>query len=140
MESKKRALKYFREGYNCAQSVLMACSGEERTMAAVATAFGGGIARLQGTCGAVTGAYIYLGLKETDSRDSAEEKKTRVYSRVRAFRDAFIERNGTDQCSGLLGEDLNTPGGRERIRERGLSVSVCEKCILDSIEIIGKME
>jgi hypothetical protein len=68
-----------------------------------------------------------------------ENDKIQVYERVKSFNKAFVERNGTDLCSGLLGENINTPDGRARIKERGLHERVCEKCIIDAIEIIEKI-
>jgi hypothetical protein len=55
------------------------------------------------------------------------------------FNSIFVERNGTDLCSELLGEDLNTPEGKLRIKERDLHTGVCEKCITDAIEIIEEI-
>lgn len=140
MNKKDRAIGYFREGYNCSQSVLMACSGESGEAVRVAAAFGGGMGRLQKTCGAVTGAYLWFGMAYGVSGLPSESDKTRVYGRVMEFNRIFTERNGTDQCSELLGEDLNTPVGKENIARRGLSGKVCEKCIRDAIEIIESLE
>ena len=54
------AQRYFREGYNCAQSVLLAfgdLTGLEEDMAAkLASSFGGGLGRMREVCGAVSGA------------------------------------------------------------------------------------
>jgi C_GCAxxG_C_C family probable redox protein len=136
MNKKDKAISYFREGYNCSQAVLMACAGEGEATAKAAAAFGGGMGRLQKTCGAVTGAYIYFGMKYGASGLPQENDKMQVYERVKSFNKAFVERNGTDLCSELLGEDLNTPDGKARIKERGLHEKVCEKCITDAIEII----
>lgn len=136
MNTKEKALSFFREGYNCSQAVLMACAGEGEATAKAAAAFGGGMGRLQKTCGAVTGAYIYFGMNYGASGLPEEKDKIQVYERVKSFNKAFVERNGTDLCAGLLGEDLNTPDGKARIKERGLHEKVCEKCIIDAIEII----
>ena len=136
MEKKEAALRYFRAGYNCAQSVILACAGERDDLTRAAAAFGGGMGRLQKTCGAVTGAYIFFGLNWASPGLPGEEDKLKVYERVRSFNRLFRERNGTDLCSELLGEDLNTDEGRARIKELRLTERVCEKCITDAIEII----
>ncbi len=139
MKKRDKAIKYFRDGFNCSQAVLMACTGDSETSVRAAAAFGGGMGRLQKTCGAVTGAYIYFGMKYGAAGLPEEKDKTQVYDRVKEFNRMFIERNGTDLCSELLGEDLNSPEGKTRIRERDLHARVCEKCITDSIEIIDKI-
>ena len=68
------------------------------------------------------------------------KKLSRVYDRVKEFNRIFTERNGTDECSELLGHDLNSPGGKELISRLGLTEKVCEKCIRDSVEIIESLE
>ncbi len=140
MNKTDKALSLFREGYSCSQAVLMACAGERDEAARAAAAFGGGMGRLQKTCGAVTGAYIWFGLAYGAPGLPSENDKISVYGRVKEFNRIFIERNGTDQCSELLGENLNTPDGKENIARKGLTTKVCEKCIRDAIEIIATLE
>jgi len=108
-------------------------------MVQAAAAFGGGMGRMQKTCGAVTGAYIYLGLVNSTEGVPSDEDKRMLYAKVRQFNQLFIERNGTDQCSELLGEDINTQEGKARIRELDLHAKVCEKCIIDAIEILDEL-
>lgn len=136
MNRKEKAISHFRKGYNCSQSVLMACAGESGEMARAAAAFGGGMGRLQKTCGAVTGAYIWLGVAYATDGLPLSEDKDKLYDRVREFNRIFVARNGSDRCSELLGEDLSTPEGRSRIARNRLSEKICEKCISDAIEII----
>jgi C_GCAxxG_C_C family probable redox protein len=140
MNKTDRAIRYFREGYSCSQAVLMACAGESGEVARMAAAFGGGMGRMQKTCGAVTGAYIWFGLAYGAPGLPGEDDKTRVYDRVKEFNRIFTERNGTDQCSELLGHDLNKREGKERISRLGLTEKVCEKCIRDSVGIIESLE
>lgn len=140
MNKTDRAIGYFRNGYNCSQSVLMAFADRKGKAAMTAAAFGGGMGRMQKTCGAVTGAYLWFGMAYGAAGLPSEIDKTKVYGRVREFNRIFTERNGTDQCSELLGEDLNTPEGKENIARKGLSAKVCEKCIRDAVEIIESLE
>lgn len=136
MERKENAVGYFRNGYNCAQSVVMAFVGEHHNSVRAASAFGGGMGRMQQTCGAVTGAYIVFGLSHETPQLPSEADKLVIYGRVRAFRQEFVKRNGTDNCSELLCEDLNTEDGRAAVKLKGLTGNVCEKCIRDAVEII----
>ena len=139
MNKKDRAISYFNSGYNCAQAVLLACAGEENHTAKTAFAFGGGMGRMQKTCGALTGAYIYLGIVHGIDTIPKDEDKVKVYSRVRDLTDKFILRWGTDQCLGLLGVNMNTPEGKEKIHADGLHEKVCEKCIRDVIDILDEL-
>jgi C_GCAxxG_C_C family probable redox protein len=136
MNKTDKALSLFRDGYSCSQAVLMACAGESGETARAAAAFGGGMGRLQKTCGAVTGAYLWFGMAYGAPGLPSEKDKAGVYGRVKEFNRIFTERNGTDQCSELLGENLNTTEGKENIARKGLSQKVCEKCIRDAIDII----
>lgn len=140
MKKTDKGIKYFRDGYSCSQSVLMAFTGESGDSARVAAAFGGGMGRMQKTCGAVTGAYLWFGMAYGAPGLPEESDKTRVYGRVKEFNRIFTERNGIDICSELLGEDLNDPEGKKNIETRGLTQKVCEKCIRDAIQIIESLE
>jgi C_GCAxxG_C_C family probable redox protein len=140
MEKREDAIRYFRAGYNCAQSVVLACAGENEINTKSAAAFGGGIGRMQSICGAVTGAYICLGLQHGTKTIPTEEDKLNLYLKAKAFRKEFIQRNSTDICLELLGEDMNSPEGKARIKEKDLHGKICEKCILDAIDIMEKLQ
>jgi C_GCAxxG_C_C family probable redox protein len=140
MNKTDTAIRLFREGFSCSQSVLMAFAGKSDVAVRVSSAFGGGMGRLQKTCGAVTGAYLWFGMSYGAPGLPDESDKTRVYSRVREFNRIFIGRNGTDLCSELLGEDLNTSEGKKNITDKGLTEKVCEKCIRDAVQIIESLE
>ena len=140
MNNKEKAVRLFRSGYSCSQSVLMSFTGETGEFARVASAFGGGMGRMQKTCGAVTGAYIWLGIAYGVPGVPSDEQKSRVYDRVREFNRLFVKRNGSDLCSELLGEDLSSDEGRKNIAKFGLSEKVCEKCISDTVEIIDMLK
>ncbi len=62
-EEKARAL--FREGYNCAQSVVGAFCDEmqmeKETALRLASSFGGGMGRLREVCGTVSGMFLIAG-------------------------------------------------------------------------------
>ena len=140
MDKKDKALSFFRAGYNCAQAVALTFTGENSASVNAAAAFGGGMGRMQKTCGALTGAYIVFGLRHGTEGLLSEEEKLRIYDRVRTLNMEFVLRNGTDLCSELLGEDINTPEGKAAIESKGLSEKVCEKCICNVVEIIEKID
>ena len=62
----EEAVERFKKGFNCSQAVFGTFSEQVgldcETACKVATGFGGGM-RMGGTCGAVTGAFMALGLK-----------------------------------------------------------------------------
>lgn len=100
------AKAYFEEGYNCAQSVLLAFSEEagltSKQAARIASTFGGGMGKLREVCGAMTGMFMAEGLIEGYDDPKAKEEKAEVYARVRALAEAFSAENHSIICRDLL--------------------------------------
>lgn len=138
MTKKEKALEYFREGYNCAQSVFLPFAGENKTNTQISSGFGGGMGRMQKSCGALTGAYMVLGLRYGAPGCPDEESKLKVYSEIRSLNNEFVGLFGSDQCIDLLGEDMNSDEGKQRIKEKDLHTFVCEKCIEAVVSILEK--
>ena len=71
----------FANGYNCAQAVILGyCQGlglDADSAVKVAAGFGGGM-RMAGTCGALTGAFMAIGLKyaSTEPKDIKSRQTT----------------------------------------------------------------
>jgi C_GCAxxG_C_C family probable redox protein len=131
------------KGMNCAQAILMTFGqryglGRNESLR-VAMALGGGMGRLGETCGAVTGAYMVLGLKHTLSCDNPEQKKEKTYAAVQRFSQEFKARNGSLLCKDLLGLDLLTPEGAKTMKETDIGKTKCEKYVRDSAEILQEM-
>ena len=128
------AVKMFEEGFICSQAVFAAFSekyGLDKKIALkIANGFGGGIARNQEVCGAVSGAIMMIGLKygKTESADSASHERT--YKIVNRFIDKFTEKNGAINCFDLLGCTL------PEAREKGLFASLCSNYVRDAAVIL----
>jgi len=99
MNRVEHAVSSFKEGFNCSQAVLSTYGpqfGLNRESALkVSGAFGAGMGRLGETCGAVTGAFMVIGLKYGSTRAEDKETKERAYSLVRDFVKKFKARNGS---------------------------------------------
>jgi C_GCAxxG_C_C family probable redox protein len=138
-----RAVSGLKEGFNCAQAVFSTFAPElgleENKAARIASLFGGGMARTGGTCGAVTGAFMALGLKYGSSRPQDKEIKEKGYEIAREFVRRFTERNGSTVCRDLLGCDIGTPEGYERAKQQGYFDTVCIKLVKDSVEVLEDM-
>jgi C_GCAxxG_C_C family probable redox protein len=143
MKKSDRATAVLKDGFNCAQSVFSTFAPglglEEGKAAKIASAFGGGMARKGDACGAVTGAFMVLGLKYGSSRPQDREMKEKSYEIAREFARRFTERNGTIVCRDLLGCDISTHEGYEQAKQRGLFDTVCTKLVKDSVEILEDM-
>lgn len=113
MTKKEKAEALFKEGYNCAQSVVGAFAEEigadEKILMSLASSFGGGMGRLREVCGTVTGAFIVLGAMFGYDDPKATTKKAEHYKRVQDFANRFREVNGSYICRELLGlEEKNS--------------------------------
>jgi C_GCAxxG_C_C family probable redox protein len=126
---------------NCAQSVLLSYASElnldEMTALKIAAGFGGGMAMAE-TCGAVTGAYMVLGLKAQSEGKTIQEIKTETKVAVKKFNDFFIAKHGSLKCKKLLGVDISTPEGSAEANERNLFDTVCADLVASAAEILEK--
>ena len=122
MESRKglAAEKKRCNTHNCAQAV--ACTYcdlvglPEQTAKDLASSFGGGMGNREGTCGALVGAGMILGLKTKD-RELARSRMKDIMTR-------FQERNGATRCCLLKGI-----GTGKVLRE-------CPDCVADAAEFL----
>jgi len=144
MESiEEKAIRTFRSGLNCAQAVITAYSEEmkfDNNLALnVSVGFGGGMGRLQKTCGAVTGSFMVLGIHNCKKLSDNKDRKETTYSMIQKFSQEFKLINGTTDCLELLKCDLKTEEGNLFAKENNLFGTVCEKCISDSVRTINKL-
>ena len=134
------AVACFESGFNCSQAVFCTYCDEfgvdKDTALKIACGLGAGMGRLQETCGAVSGAYLLIGLKHGRGLSDDNSRKEKTYSLVREFAKRFEERNGTTSCRELLGIDLMTAekqAASERVK------AVCPKAVRDAAEIIEEL-
>ena len=133
----------FAAGFSCSQAVFAAFSAElgletEQALK-IAQPFGGGIAGTGSTCGAVTGAFLVIGLKHGRTRPEDAAAKERTYRLVREFIRRFRERHGSIVCRELLGVDLGAPEGHEEARQRGLFSDRCPRFISLAVDILEEI-
>lgn len=103
----EQAVAYFKQGYNCAQSVYMAYAdvfGMDKDLAArIIAPLGGGMGRLREVCGAVSGMFLVAGLKHPADNPADHDAKTRNYAAVQRLAEKFRQQNGSIVCRELLG-------------------------------------
>jgi C_GCAxxG_C_C family probable redox protein len=143
MNNSGQAAEYFARGFNCSQSVLAAYAGQfglpEDLALKIAGGFGGGMGRMAGTCGAVTGAIMVIGLKFAGTTQGDVQGKENAYAAVREFVHRFKGRNVTMLCRELLDCDISTPEGMKRAQEEKLIKQHCPKFIRDAAEILDQL-
>jgi len=106
--------------HNCAQAVLHTYADvagiSEDDALNIAGAFGGGMGNMEGTCGALVGAGLVLGLV---NKDKVKSKK-----QMRQIMTRFQERNGATQCKLLKGVGTK------------VVLRACPDCVADAAEFL----
>ncbi len=143
MTRPERAVSLFRQGFSCSQAVAAAFApdlGLDRdTALRLSQPFGGGIARRADWCGAVTGAFLVLGLKHGRDRAEDEAARDRTYALVDEFIARFTARHGRLKCRDLLGCDIGTPEGRKTADTLKLHETKCEEFVGDAAAILEEI-
>jgi len=136
------AVQCLTSGFNCSQAVVSTyCSelGLEPEMALrIAGGFGGGMG-LSETCGAVTGAFMLIGLKYGNINVDDKENKRKTKLLVAEFTRRFIELNNSVKCKELLAYDIRIPEEMTIVREKKLFSTICSMLVKDSSKLIEEL-
>jgi C_GCAxxG_C_C family probable redox protein len=136
----EKAVEYFSSGYNCSQSICAAYAPlwgmTEKEALKIATGFGAGMGILQHTCGAVTGAFMVIGLAHGKWKPEDNEAKEKTYALVREFANEFMKKHTSIQCLDILGCNISTPEGLNQAREANLFELKCKEFIRDAARIL----
>lgn len=139
----EEALLSFKDDFNCAQSIFGTYApyyGLDRDIALrISTGFGGGMGRSGRTCGAVTGAYMTIGLKNGLGLSKDIEAKENTYQVINEFSNHFQEKNGSMICKEILGCDINTPEGMDYFSQNELFEKKCFQCVKSAAEILEEI-
>lgn len=116
----EKAVEQFKNGFNCAQSVVTAFADlygftEEQALH-MSASFGGGIGRMRMTCGAACGLFMLAGLEKCALEGKDRASKAENYALVQQLAAEFSKRNGSIICAELLG--LKKPEGSYMPEER----------------------
>lgn len=138
-----KAISSFRGDFNCAQSILSSYTtqyGLDRdTALRLATGFGGGMGRLQNTCGAVSGAFMIIDLRYGMGINDDIEAKEKTYQVIREFSDRFQELHGSIICKELLDCDINTPEGKDYYDRNNFFEKKCLQYVKDTAKILEEI-
>ncbi len=116
------------KGYNCAQAV--ACTYcdlfgiDENTMLRITEAFGVGMGNMEGTCGAISGACVILGLLNSSGDSENVSSKGATGKLARQVMEQFKARNSSVICKELKGVTT------------GKMLRSCPDCIRDAAEFL----
>jgi len=137
-----QAVECFCGGAACSQAIAATYGPDfglprEQAMK-VASGFAGGM-RLGETCGAVTGAFMVLGLKFGGADCETRDGRDAVYAALADFVRRFEQRNRVVICRELLGCDISTPDGARKANREGLFRTICPNLVKDAAEILEEM-
>lgn len=140
MDKVQSAIDCFKEGFSCSQAILSAFSepfGLDRiTALKIAQSFGGGMAHMGETCGAVTGAFMVIGLKHGRTRADDDPAKEKTYELVQEFVRKFRSEHGSIVCRELLGYDIGNENEAKEAQEKHLFDELCPKLVQTAAEIL----
>lgn len=100
------ARAFFRDGYNCCQSVLLAFQDlidlPQDKIASLSSGFGGGMGRLREVCGAVSAMTFLSGVISPAVHPDRLEERTKNYAIVQELAGKFREEHGSIVCREIL--------------------------------------
>lgn len=135
----QKAERIFFEGYACAQSVLLSyCEDyglDKETAKKISSTFGGGMGRLRKKCGALTGAFMVLGLEYGNVAPDDMENKLHAYRQVRKLSKRFKEIHGETECANLLRKYSNP----EEVKKRTHHKTICHTLVYDSVKLLEEI-
>ena len=121
--------EYFRQGYNCAQSVVLSFAdileadgfADRKILATISADFGGGMGRMREVCGAFSGCTMMAGFISPANDPSVMDSRKANYALVQEFAAAFRESNGGSiicrELLGLQAKAQESPAPSERTAE-----------------------
>ncbi len=131
MDKKELALSLHDKGYNCAQSVACAFSAElginEDILFAACEGLGFGMGSSEEVCGALSGAVILAGLKNSDKDTNSPKTKKETYALASEIREYFKLKSKSTICKDIKG--IKT----------GNMLCSCADCIKAGVEAAEKV-
>ena len=144
MQAEEKALHYFHQGFNCAQSVFAAMADQvgmsETAALRFSSAFGAGLGRMRGTCGAFSGLCMVAGFCKGNLTGNPEDKEI-IFSLTRELAEAFKKEFGSLNCRDLLQLDSEMEKSA-RPSERTsdyYEARPCERCVAFCASLAQKL-
>ena len=140
--NKDQIAALFMRGQDCGQVVLEQYAeslGLSKDAANRLTASFGGGSGVGETCGAVVAALMVIGMKYGHSGPDDPEHRGVLMAKRAEFIEKWKEKRGSCMCRDMLGDDISTPEGLNRIIESGKLLSLCPEIVNDALEILNYM-
>lgn len=137
------AVACFKEGFSCSQAIVSTFGPQmgldQNTALKIADGFGGGMGRMALTCGAVTGAFMVIGLKHGRQCADDHASKQKTIRLMKEFIRRFKDRNHSISCKELLDCDISTDEGFEYNQKHGIANARCPKFVSDAAQILEEL-
>ena len=143
MTRREQAMAYFKQGFNCSQSVLRAYSDlfdmpEDELMKA-GQSFGGGMGRLREVCGTCSAMFMVAGILYGEETETDHAIKTEHYKRIQYLAEEFRKKHETIVCRDLLkGLAVTNEPTPEKRSEQYYKVRPCVKFVRTAAEILDR--
>ena len=113
MNREEKAIYLHDKKFNCCQAVACAFADrlgiDEKTLFAIGEGFGFGMGAAEGTCGALSGAIMLAGLKNSDRNIDSPATKAETYKISAYIFNEFKKRAGSTICKELKGLNADKP-------------------------------
>ena len=138
----QHARHLFLESMNCAQALMetyapaMGISSDDSKRLAAGFARGMGMGS---ECGAVTGAFMVIGMKYGKTRDDDSKADSETFRRMDQFVEEFKKRHQHLDCSSLLETDMSSKSGILFAKLKGHFSKRCPRFVESAAEILEEI-
>ena len=140
MTRKEKATQLYTNGYNCAQTIIKTyedfLGNRTQTLVDMAAGFGGGMGKLQQTCGAVTGAFMVMSSVYNHSQKASKDQLNKD---IQQFARRFNNIHGKLNCAELIEYDLKDEREHQKAKENKVFEKQCSGFIHTAIDIIEEL-
>ncbi|MFP4041277.1 MAG: C-GCAxxG-C-C family protein [Bacteroidales bacterium] len=140
MDRKEKAAEMYSNSLNCAQSVIGAfedkLGNQCNILMEAASGFGGGMGKLQKTCGAITGSIMIMSVLNYKNMPNSKEKlEKNIQELVKRFEKKF----GATDCLDIITYNLNTESGKEKAKQEKIFERKCTKVVSQTVEWVSEI-
>lgn len=137
------AVELFQSGFSCSQAVLAVFCEEfgldKNTANMLSTSFAGGMGGKGYTCGAVTGAYMVIGLKYGRITADDTSAKMKTYEVIKEFDKRFKLEYEHTTCGSLIGFEPENEEQKLAKKEDKTFENKCYKFVETSVKILSEL-
>lgn len=134
-------MQEFNRGLDCGQIVAKNFTEktglDENTLMRMTSALGAGMFKTS-LCGALTGAYIVLGLVKGFDQNTTD-KKGQTVQYINKLDQKFKEKMSSLKCSNILGASIITEEGLKKVLEENLIEKRCCLAVKTAIESLDEI-